>query len=1470
MDGARAADLASGDAIRVSGALLQILQAASGGRDMSNFADLVFRKVVVGASSTGNNDTWLSCKRLAYDVLRCSRLRPQLWTKLESTLPGDMANGPPDLRMAALGMAIHVPEARVGEFLRSAARELTICTGPDSPSTVRRAAVVTLSRLLMKEDFLALCENSPWAAETIRSWWGTIAAATLDPDASISEASFTALGDLFSSIDPALSSPSPAARLRDPQARYVCQHLASRLAHSLWFKLDTLLRRADALPLTGRRATAYPLTFLVRAAAAGILGDILSRTPPHPASSSSTSSTSSKGQQSMIERTAHGSSSSLSRSQDRFFHTPAALGKLSRAVSDVASQLAPLLSSLQPSAVHEAAACLLAIASLPGAPVDLGLAAASALLSLWERRDVASGGREAVLSSLARGATSLPPGRQPPLLRRLLLLATHPGAPKSDRPNVLAHVARAAMELRMAACVAVRAGETPPAGTELKDVYGEIVASLQLLRPGLPQQLEPSSASDGPSAVAADGTPLAARARGGAGAGTGSGTGGGGSIISPSYPPPVREELLACLCETAERLMEPPGSLGLRGGANNGVDGGGGGGGEGYGGSGAPPGGMLSAAVLLGGMGYSRRRPAVPYVSAHALVPWPLQGSALRGHLAGRPRADWADAWVLSALELLEAWAPCLAWETAGRVYAIDCYLRLASVLCGAVGVRGAGMGSSSPSPGGSSSMIGSSSTTALNSSGGNAATATSFAWERRAMAAFAAAGAGGSSQVSLCAPPSPAVAAKARARLQGVLQGMLRQCLAIRSTAVIVRGLWLLTHFLDWTGGGGADASGTSDPATPGLGGGAASLVPSASKKHAGGGDSVLAKQLSAAMALLFRHTLQCLGDDEQRASSASSGTGALGAATPGGGAGSRGWGPGGRGDLEGGEGVGRGAGGGTLEAGLENFEAVALCGLRLCLQGEAMAGAIGPLLRAAPGALRCDAAMAEACEHAWQVAAAARQGGPLYKRMFGLFALCGDYPFPRAAGRVPVATLAGGVQAGGGLSQEPSPLQDMQLSRRIGESLEVAWRDTRGPSLPSSAAVDGEPLCVSGPSDPCHVTITHSCDSASKAVQITVKVFNILDFELKYVSLRIGTVGPLVFAQHACQPSHVTHLPPLLPQDSFTTTFSFRVLAFQASTIFLQVIHRSTPPPLEEGDDSDAAGDNDANGMIDDSPLLNADASPSLGPTSSMPSLPGATSVVLHHCLPYPIPLAQLVEPLACSQEDFFRRWESFPAAISFSLAGLLSGPPTHGDIRSGPPGAAGAGATGSLGEPQGAWLAPIGPDSLRSSGGLLAPAGSATMGSTRRSGGGRLSGSVDVLARSSADRLYWEKGGWGGGAVAPRSSSSWSHRSRRATWRSWARTRSSRRVASRCASSAGPGSVTRSGWSWLATWQVTLERPCPSMPRFPSPPPRRPLRVWLRCQSPGSASSVKRSSGRPQRAQCRRCASSPRCGSRISLGA
>eukprot|EP00899_Mesostigma_viride_P025262 jgi/Mesvir1/5920/Mv00688-RA.2 len=1266
MDGARAADLASGDAIRVSGALLQILQAASGGRDMSNFADLVFRKVVVGASSTGNNDTWLSCKRLAYDVLRCSRLRPQLWTKLESTLPGDMANGPPDLRMAALGMAIHVPEARVGEFLRSAARELTICTGPDSPSTVRRAAVVTLSRLLMKEDFLALCENSPWAAETIRSWWGTIAAATLDPDASISEASFTALGDLFSSIDPALSSPSPAARLRDPQARYVCQHLASRLAHSLWFKLDTLLRRADALPLTGRRATAYPLTFLVRAAAAGILGDILSRTPPHPASSSSTSSTSSKGQQSMIERTAHGSSSSLSRSQDRFFHTPAALGKLSRAVSDVASQLAPLLSSLQPSAVHEAAACLLAIASLPGAPVDLGLAAASALLSLWERRDVASGGREAVLSSLARGATSLPPGRQPPLLRRLLLLATHPGAPKSDRPNVLAHVARAAMELRMAACVAVRAGETPPAGTELKDVYGEIVASLQLLRPGLPQQLEPSSASDGPSAVAADGTPLAARARGGAGAGTGSGTGGGGSIISPSYPPPVREELLACLCETAERLMEPPGSLGLRGGANNGVDGGGGGGGEGYGGSGAPPGGMLSAAVLLGGMGYSRRRPAVPYVSAHALVPWPLQGSALRGHLAGRPRADWADAWVLSALELLEAWAPCLAWETAGRVYAIDCYLRLASVLCGAVGVRGAGMGSSSPSPGGSSSMIGSSSTTALNSSGGNAATATSFAWERRAMA------------------------------------------------------------------------------------------------------------------------------------------------------------------------------------------------------------GAIGPLLRAAPGALRCDAAMAEACEHAWQVAAAARQGGPLYKRMFGLFALCGDYPFPRAAGRVPVATLAGGVQAGGGLSQEPSPLQDMQLSRRIGESLEVAWRDTRGPSLPSSAAVDGEPLCVSGPSDPCHVTITHSCDSASKAVQITVKVFNILDFELKYVSLRIGTVGPLVFAQHACQPSHVTHLPPLLPQDSFTTTFSFRVLAFQASTIFLQVIHRSTPPPLEEGDDSDAAGDNDANGMIDDSPLLNADASPSLGPTSSMPSLPGATSVVLHHCLPYPIPLAQLVEPLACSQEDFFRRWESFPAAISFSLAGLLSGPPTHGDIRSGPPGAAGAGATGSLGEPQGAWLAPIGPDSLRSSGGLLAPAGSATMGSTRRSGGGRLSGSVDVLARSSADRLYWEKGGWGGGAVAPRSSSSWSHRSRRATWRSWARTRSSRRVASRCASSAGPGSVTRSGWSWLATWQVTLERPCPSMPRFPSPPPRRPLRVWLRCQSPGSASSVKRSSGRPQRAQCRRCASSPRCGSRISLGA
>ncbi|GJP81807.1 hypothetical protein CLOP_g11933, partial [Closterium sp. NIES-67] len=122
-----------------------------------------------------------------------------------------------------------------------------------------------------------------------------------------------------------------------------------------------------------------------------------------------------------------------------------------------------------------------------------------------------------------------------------------------------------------------------------------------------------------------------------------------------------REELLACLVESAFQLASGSGGGGVGGGAGGagaGAGGGGGGGipGEGYGGeSGA---GFSFAAAAAG------------------------RGGSLAAVVSGEASSGGWEAWGRPALEVVEVCRACVRWQCGGRTYAVDCYLRLLVRLC--------------------------------------------------------------------------------------------------------------------------------------------------------------------------------------------------------------------------------------------------------------------------------------------------------------------------------------------------------------------------------------------------------------------------------------------------------------------------------------------------------------------------------------------------------------------------------------------------------------------------------------------------------------------------------------------------------------------------------------------------------------------------------------------------------------------
>ena len=98
------ADLRSNDALRQSSALLQALQQSAAGRDISVIAKSAVEEIVASPASA-------VCKKLAFDLIRSTRLTPDLWDTVCSGVKTDL-----HFALRVLNPGSHTSQNKKGEL----------------------------------------------------------------------------------------------------------------------------------------------------------------------------------------------------------------------------------------------------------------------------------------------------------------------------------------------------------------------------------------------------------------------------------------------------------------------------------------------------------------------------------------------------------------------------------------------------------------------------------------------------------------------------------------------------------------------------------------------------------------------------------------------------------------------------------------------------------------------------------------------------------------------------------------------------------------------------------------------------------------------------------------------------------------------------------------------------------------------------------------------------------------------------------------------------------------------------------------------------------------------------------------------------------------------------------------------------------------------------------------------------------
>ncbi|XP_010253391.1 PREDICTED: protein TPLATE-like [Nelumbo nucifera] len=429
------ADLRSNDSLRQCGALLQALQQSAAGRDISVIAKSACEEIVASPASA-------VCKKLAFDLIRSTRLTSDLWETVCTGIRTDFDFPDPDVTSAAVSILSAIPSHRLGKLISDCNREISNCF--DSPSdNLRYSITETLGCILARDDLVILCENNVNLLDGVSNWWRRIGKNMHDRSDAVSKVAFESVGRLFQEFDSKRMSRLAGDKLVDSEnSLAIRSNWISWMVDFIWKKRHALMARSLILPIESFRVTVFPLVYAVKAVASGAV-DVFQKL-----SKSS------------------GNASSSANMKD--------LGNAEKVVgvSDVVTHLVPFLASLDPALIFEVAINMLRLADVPGGKPEWASASIIAILTLWDRQEFSSA-RESIVRAVVTNLHLLDLHMQVSLFKRLLLMVRNLRA-ESDRMHALACICRTALCVDLFAKESVRRGQKPLRGTDIASLFEDV------------------------------------------------------------------------------------------------------------------------------------------------------------------------------------------------------------------------------------------------------------------------------------------------------------------------------------------------------------------------------------------------------------------------------------------------------------------------------------------------------------------------------------------------------------------------------------------------------------------------------------------------------------------------------------------------------------------------------------------------------------------------------------------------------------------------------------------------------------------------------------------------------------------------------------------------------------------------------------------------------------------------------------
>ncbi|CAN0924649.1 Protein TPLATE [Linum grandiflorum] len=424
------ADLRSNDALRQSGALLQSLQQSAAGRDVSVIAKTAVDEIVAAPASA-------ICKKLAFDLIRSTRLTADLWDNVRAGIRNDLHFPDPDVTAAAISILAAMPSYCLSKVITDCSAEISSCF--DSPSDNLRFSITeTLGSVLARDDLVTLCENNVNLLEKVSGWWSRIGQNMLDKSDSVAKVAFESIGRLFQEFNSKRMSRLAGDKLVDSENSVAIRSKwVSSMVDFVWKRRNALMSRSLILPVETFRASVFPLVYSVKAVASGNV-EVIRKLSKAASGANGT----------VVDSTA-----------DKLV-----------GVSDVVTHLAPFLgSSLDPALIFDVGINMSYLADVPGGKPEWASQSIIAILTLWDRQEFSSA-RESIVRAVVTNLHLLDLHMQVSLFKRLLVMVRNLRA-ESDRMHALACICRTALCVDLFAKESVRRGQKPLVGTDIASLF---------------------------------------------------------------------------------------------------------------------------------------------------------------------------------------------------------------------------------------------------------------------------------------------------------------------------------------------------------------------------------------------------------------------------------------------------------------------------------------------------------------------------------------------------------------------------------------------------------------------------------------------------------------------------------------------------------------------------------------------------------------------------------------------------------------------------------------------------------------------------------------------------------------------------------------------------------------------------------------------------------------------------------------